>query len=508
MQQQYNGESLEHLVLRVKNQWGNTAKIIKAEKIRPSGLRSFGGRDKFSLLVEIPDIIPFSETKPRDRFKSDHASRRESELVRNPAEMALLLARAYGEDPKENRDNSTNLRTQPRVTNSPIEQPNDPKADETETMNVLKKSRKEKRDLKRPLWSKLTRDSLDHSKPSKLPKSSVKIHGQLDANGHRVKNLDPEAEKISFKSELNQAQVPVQNQSDNDVAFNQELLVAATSRADTPTSLIDSDLRESISNKAYLNRPNQPSFIDLTKSPPQIITSPTETPDNSTESKLASISPLKETSGRIDHVAWLETRISDLTKSMSEEIQADLTSIAEPQSQKNTPHDQIVTYQQMKTLIIGDSAVINEGLHYLFNNSNELSDSIEKSKQILINSKDSLTEIETITDPQEGPELAVASINQVSNLNYRDFVNLRHSCRSLNTYLVCDSRWSNNYVQDLIQSLGGSRKLCVVIVGSTIEQDNFDFLGVRVLRTNTLNSKRDSSSLATANDTSSGFQGI
>ena len=59
-----DGEDLPALMLRVKAEMGPNARIVKAERIRDGGFAGFFARERYELVVEVPDP-PTARERPR-----------------------------------------------------------------------------------------------------------------------------------------------------------------------------------------------------------------------------------------------------------------------------------------------------------------------------------------------------------------------------------------------------------------------------------------------------------
>lgn len=271
--QQFEGESLELLILNVKNQWGSAAKIIKAEKIKPAGLKSLVYKERFSILVEISDNPNFSNALVEDRFRAESARLREDTLVRDPAEFAVRLARAYGEvAPSQPQSPSTslpfpNLKVSSNPSQHLLDDPSDPDKRTLRSNSKGAKKTKTPKEVTTPLWTRL----------------SKKFDGEAEANAPTNDNFEldltkesksPKASKndlaFDFSSELSQAYLG--SDASNDELSN-EYLVSRSSNSsyDYLEDDLSLELLDDISNNAaaqatpssYRNSPEKEQIIDL-----------------------------------------------------------------------------------------------------------------------------------------------------------------------------------------------------------------------------------------------------
>ncbi len=88
-----DGEDLPALMLRVKAEYGPTARIVKAERVRNGGFAGFFARERYELIVEVPD-----PPTARDRIRAARA--RDAASIEDLVDAADAADQAPGTEPE------------------------------------------------------------------------------------------------------------------------------------------------------------------------------------------------------------------------------------------------------------------------------------------------------------------------------------------------------------------------------------------------------------------------
>ena len=470
MHQQFEGESLEQLVLEVKNKWGSQAKIVKAEKIKPKGFKSLGVKNKYCLHVEVPDVIDLTRNEPPDRFKIDRATHRENELVRDPAAMAKRLAMAYGEE-------KGGLQSSPPVdqiydklilTNLSIEdsQVVDPLAQNVQDVRADSKRNRPTH----PSWKTLGRDTVKILKPA--PKSKrekgrkEEARNAYSSNNQITNSVNLNAPNDSFINELTDAQANTDQTLANSEFENELIKLATRVKIQQSDKVDDMRIEMDLEITAVLNL-DCPSSIDLTRNPPEIswVEYQQLEPNLAYSNENDSPSSLDKIN-TIDHLSRLEDRIEELIASLSREVQADILAVNDncEKTSKDVPNRAKST--RAHVLVIGESHLINEGLHYLYNVSGELGRDTTDHEALIIETKSGLEEFNKTLCTNAQPKLAIAPLSTSSSLSLEDFRSIRKSHQDLQTYFVLDHQIELFEIDNCVTATGGPEKVSLILCGN------------------------------------------
>ncbi len=484
MQQQFEGESLEQLVLEVKSKWGTNAKIIKAEKVRSSKFRMSGALQKYTLIVEVPDVIDLNRPIGKDRFKIDLAKHRENELVRDPAEIAKRLARAYGEvvDPDINGHDIT-----------------DTHIDFNPAPKVIPSQNKDKKDhskgpiVKQPRWPQLKRDALRGKKITKNPftapestKHDDPIPQCLQAyDSPKDQNLADDApsfqQALQDANRSNSISGPIETLNDShDDSFDEDLLALALDQTSYPLGdLIQTPTNTNVKDNSLVNLQSR-TWIDLTKGVDRAIL-----PNESFNEKQISYhyptldSQNTKTNQMItDHLSLLEKRVNELTQTLADEVRSDILRAKQNPKTSNASPSQDPALRSV--LVVGSNAVINEGLHYLLNTSGEIPANICDQAAILLDSKITIATMIESQQVDPSPKLMIVKTSKAVDYALNDIRYLRERVGILDTYVFVKSSGSLSATTRLIKELGGSKNLTIVVCGSPENPAKFDSLNARI----------------------------
>ncbi len=440
-QAQFEGESLEALIMKIKGTYGGRAKIVKAEKIKPGGLKSFVAKERFSVLVEISDHDSTPTKKKAPSISERRAAPHLDRLVQDPSEFAARLARAYGEETP-----AVEHRAAPAFS---LPFPSLFKGDEVvvdgelvqetrskQSSKLRSKSGKEK-SVSPPIWTRLSKKTDSN-----------------DDNDVATAGIFSDA----FQSELSHAF------NANKVSTNEEV-----NEDDFDTDELAAELYRAISENARSNEFDSPEIhqdtvIDLTAEEPAVvdiskIAERNEDIRSRARNALVQLDDLqvkkepKANRTKGDPISWLEERIETLTRNLHDDI-----SSSKELRDKVAESDAI---SKSVTFIIGEQRQLRAFAYLVVDADARLNHQNSATRLELAKSQEQLgAALDGLSELRNPPHIAVEIDDET--LTLEDVAEARSVVADNVTYIIIDERWSREYVADMIKAIGGGNVIGVV----------------------------------------------
>ncbi len=424
--------------MKIKGTYGGRAKIVKAEKIRPGGLKSFVAKERFSVVVEISDQESVSK-KQSSTISERRAAPHLDRLVQNPSEYAARLARAYGEE--------SSIEPQRSAASLSFPFPNLFKGEEVVVEGELVEEARSKQPSKlrsrsgkeksvtTPLWTRLSKkgDSVEEDAVSAAPPIfSTEFKSDLS----KAFNATPEESYVSD-----------QNDTD-DLAAELYRAISESARS----------IEEASIDK------NHDTVIDLTSEEPAIfdlskVVDQNEDIRNRARNALIQLDDLQVSKGskaaraKGDPISWLEERIETLTRNLHD----DISSSKELRSKVTEAEARGISV----TFIVGEQRQLRAFAYLVVDADARLNNQKSATRlELAKNQEQLIAAVEGLSELRNPPHIAIEIDDEA--LTLEDVATARSAVEENSTYIIIDERWSREYVADMVKAIGGGNVIGVV----------------------------------------------
>ncbi len=424
--------------MKIKGTYGGRARIVKAEKIKPGGLKSFVAKERFSVVVEISDHDPSSSKKMAPSISERRAAPHLDRLVQNPSEFAARLARAYGEETPAEEHRTVTSASFPFpalfkgeevvVDGELVEEPR------TKQPSKLRSKSGKEKSITPPIWTRLSK---------KAESEENRIVPPIPTFGD------------TFQSELATAFNTTNAEEAIEEVLDTDDLAAELYRA----------ISENARSNEYENQDmHQDTVIDLTTEEPAIIdTSKVADRNEDIRSRarnaLVQLDDLqinkesKAPKGKGDPISWLEERIETLTRNLHD----DISSSKELRSKSS----EVEQPSQTVTFIVGEQRQLRAFAYLVVDADARLNNQSSATRLELVKNQEQLdAALDGLSELRNPPHIAVEIDDD--GLSLDDIADARAEVEDCSTYIIVDERWSRDYVAEMIKAIGGGDVVGVV----------------------------------------------
>ena len=424
--------------MKIKGTYGGRAKIVKAEKIKPGGLKSFVAKERFSVLVEIADQ-DVSAKKRTSSISERRAAPHLDRLVQNPSEFAARLARAYGEETAAETHSGTPSHSFPF--------PNLFKGEEVVVEGELVQESR----AKQP--SKLR--SRSGKEKSVTPPIWTRLSKKSEAAEDDVAAASTQTFGAAFQSELSNAFNAIQDADIDSEEIDTDDLAAELYRAISENARSSETLFDEIRPDTVIDLTSEePAVIDVSK-----VADRNEDIRSRARNALVQLDDLqvskdsKATRAKGDPISWLEERIETLTRNLHDDISSSKelqSKVAETDAPSKTV-----------TFIVGEQRQLRAFAYLVVDADARLNHQNSATRLELAKNYEQLSAaLEGLAELRNPPHIAVEVDDET--LTLEDVAEARSRITENSTYIIIDERWSREYVAEMIKAIGGGNVVGVV----------------------------------------------